>query len=220
MTSANRRANSSRPAEAIKTAVSQDIVFLSIRLHIFILTLSSHSFFQTHPSRYHLIPQPYSFLACQLRSRGSIILNYYAPSFVKSYFHQSVGGIISIKLNIATFRVQRDLTDRGNRNTKFSKLYIKYLLQTVMYMLQTESFHSETTSLTPRVMMPATPALLRIKKSCSILNCCINYSYDFESSDNCIATLRIYIAKPIETEGKSRKCTAYSYVILRVPSNR
>ena len=38
VTSANRWVTSSWPAEAINTAISQDIVFLSLRLHIFILT--------------------------------------------------------------------------------------------------------------------------------------------------------------------------------------
>ena len=57
MSSAIRRANSSWPAEALKTVVSQDIVFLSLPLPIFTLKLSSHSFFRTHPSRYHLFQQ-------------------------------------------------------------------------------------------------------------------------------------------------------------------
>ena len=78
MTSANRRAiSTSWPAEALKTAVSQDIVFLSLPLHIFPLNLSAHSLFGTHPSRYHLIPQHISFSAIpDIQIRGATILIY------------------------------------------------------------------------------------------------------------------------------------------------
>ena len=96
MTSAIRRANSSWPAEALKTAVSQDIVFLSLSLPIFTLKLSSHSFFRTHPSRYHLIPQPNSFTAisdCQFRGASILLYIYISTSRKKGVVHNSFAAI-------------------------------------------------------------------------------------------------------------------------------